>query len=146
MKKDGENMNVVGKAAEMLEKDKDNVTVIEGGDAPTGGNTAISTTTTDQVADPDKVVNINVDKLHNVDNQKIIDACEAMQLIDEKREGLNTDARAERDKLKQLGIPTAAFNAAYARFKMGEKKRAELDAAYAKCANAMGVGFQAGLF
>ncbi len=145
MKKDGDNMSVVEKAAEMLEKNS--VTKIEGGgDAPKSGNTAISTTTTDQVPDPEKVVNINVDKLHNVDNQKIIDACEAMVAVDEKRETLNDEASTIRSGLKQLGVPTAAFNAAYARFKMGEKKRAELDAAYAKCANAMGVGFQAGLF
>lgn len=96
--------------------------------------------------DPEKVTNINVDKLHNVDNQKIIDACKAMEGIDEERSNLNDQANEIRSSLKMLGIPSAAFNAAYARYKMGEAKRAELDAAYAKCANAMGVGFQAGLF
>jgi len=106
----------------------------------------ISTTTTDQVEDPDKVVNINVDKLHNVDDQTIIDACKEMVEIDESRSGLNDSASNVRSRLRKLGVPTAAFNAAYARFKKTEKQRSEQDAGYAKCCKAMGVQYQDGLF
>jgi hypothetical protein len=45
-----------------------------------------------------------------------------------------------------LGIPSAAFNAAYARYKMGEAKRAELGPAIAKCFKALDAGYQPGLF
>lgn len=111
-----------------------------------GNNAAITPTKTDQVADPQKVTNINIDKLHNVDDKKIVEACAAMEETDKERANLNDKASEIRSGLKMLGIPTAAFNAAYARYKMGEAKRAELDAGFAKCVKAMQVEYQAGLF
>lgn len=114
--------------------------------APLENNTAITPTTIDQIEDPEKVVNINQDKLKNVDDKKIVEACEKMQEIDDSRSNLNDKASEIRSELKALGIPTAAFNAAYARFNMGDKKRAEMDAAFAKCAKAMGAGYQTGLW
>ena len=106
----------------------------------------INPATSDQIADPDKIVAINRDKLANVDDKKIVEACEAMEEIDDERSNLNDKASEIRSSLKSLGIPTAAFNAAYSRFKMGEKKRAELDAGFAKCVKAMEIEYQAGLF
>ncbi len=88
----------------------------------------------------------NVFKLRGVDDQVILDAMEEMIEIDDGRDELNTQASAVRARLKLLGIPAVAFNAAYGRFKLEERKRAETDAGYAKCCNAMGVGFQSGLF
>lgn len=144
MEKD-KNMNVVEKANEMLEES--NVTVI-GGDAeiPDSGNAAINLATVDEIGDPEKVTNINADKLKQVDDQKIIDACEAMVAINEERSNLNDQANEIRSGLKMLGIPSAAFNAAMARYNMGEHKRAELDAAISKCFKALNIGYQPGLF
>lgn len=106
----------------------------------------IDTTTVDQVADPAKVIQINFDKLKNVDDKKIVEACEKMEDIDNQRTNLNDQASEVRSELKALGIPTAAFNASYARYKMGEKKRAELDSAFAKCCVALDIGYQTELF
>ena len=114
--------------------------------APVEQNTGISTTTADQVQDPANVVNINKDKLKNVDDQAIIDACKGMEDIDEQRSGLNEEAAGIRGKLKGLGVPTASFNAAYARYKKSEAKRLEQDAGYAKCCKAMGVEYQTDLW
>lgn len=112
-------------------------------DEPSPG---ISTTTTDQVPDPGKVVNINQDKLAKVKPKTIMDAVKELEEIDKQRESLNDQAQEIRSRMKNLGIPTAAFNAAYARYKKSPDKRAEQDAGYAKCCNAMGVGYQPGLF
>lgn len=106
----------------------------------------ISITKADEVQDIGNVVNINMDKLSKVKDSVITDACEALQNIDDERGELNARANEIRARLKNLGIPTQAFNAAYARYKLGEDKRAEMDAAFAKCANAMGVGYQSDLF
>lgn len=107
---------------------------------------AISTTTTDQVEDTEKVVSINQDKLKNVDDKTIIEACEQMEDIDNQRANLNDQAGEIRSRLKNLGIPTASFNAAYQRYKKTEKQRAEMDAGYQKCCKAMGVWYQDQLF
>ncbi len=106
---------------------------------------AISATKIDEV-DGANVVNINKDKLLQVKDSEIVKACKALQKIDGEREEINARRSEIIARMKNLGIPTQAFNAAYARFKLGEEKRAEMDAAFAKCANAMGCGYQADLF
>lgn len=108
--------------------------------------TGISTTKADEVENIGNVVNINKDKLDKVENSVITDACGAMQNIDGDREELNAKASEIRARLKNLGIPTVSFNAAYARFKLGPEKRAELDAGFAKCCIALDVGYQSDLF
>lgn len=109
-------------------------------------NSGIGTTTADQVEHPENVVNINADKLKNVDDKTIVDACESMVSIDNQRANLNDQASEIRSRMKNLGVPTPSFNAAYARYKLSETKRLEQDAGYAKCCKAMGVSYQEGLF
>ena len=109
-------------------------------------NTAINITTMEEIGDAENVVNINTDKLANVDDQTILNACTKLFDIDQERSDLNEKASDIRAELRTLGVPTAAFNAAYARFKKSEAKRAEQDAGYAKCCKAMGVSYQPGLF
>jgi len=92
-----------------------------------------------------KLVEIS-ENLAAIDDQEIIDACNARQAIDEKRAELNDQAADIRDKLKNLGISGPAFNAAYARFKQEAHKRDIFDQEFAKCANAMGVEYQNDLF
>ncbi len=113
---------------------------------PDTSTEGISTTQADEVQDIGNVVNINKDKLSQVDNKAITDACEEMQDIKGEREELNARAGEIRSRLKNLGIPPAAFNAAIARYELGEEKRAKNDAAFAKCCNAMDVGYQSDLF
>ncbi len=115
-------------------------------DDETMNNTAIHTTTLEEIEDPEKVVNINTDKLANVDDETIVKACNKLVDIDQARSDLNEQASDIRAELRTLGVPTASFNAAYARFKKSEAKRAEQDAGYAKCCRAMGVAYQPGLF
>lgn len=109
-------------------------------------NQALSTTTTDQVEDPEKVVNINKDKLANVKDSEITRACKAMEKIDTERGELTAKAGEIRARLKNLGIPTDSFSAAYARYKLGPEKRAQLDAGFAKCCHALDIAYQGDLF
>ena len=95
---------------------------------------------------PDNVVAINVDKLSSVDDDFIVEACEAMQQIELRRTELNEQAADIRRALSDIGIPPAAFNAGYARYKKTSNQRAAQDAGYAKVCKAMGVGYQPGLF
>ncbi|MEE9223069.1 MAG: hypothetical protein V3V40_06390 [Nitrosomonadaceae bacterium] len=107
---------------------------------------AISTTKADEVEDIGNVVNINKDKLAKVEDKVITGACASMEDIDKARSELNAKAGEIRARLNNLGIPSTAFNAAYARYKLGAEKRAENDAAFAKCCNAMDIGYQSDLF
>lgn len=106
----------------------------------------ISTTKTDEVKHIENVVDINKDKLANVKDSEITRACKSMEKIDTERGELNAKAGEIRARLKNLGIPTDSFSAAYARYKLGPEKRAELDAGFAKCCNALDIAYQADLF
>lgn len=115
-------------------------------------STAIKPTELDKTGEGKKVnnaaevVQINADKLKQVDDQKIVTACEEMKKIEASRKELNDKANEIRASLNDIGIPTAAFNAAFARYKKSESARAKQDAAYMKCCNAMNVGYQSELF
>ena len=100
----------------------------------------------DGIDDPAKIVAINQDKLKGVDDKKIVDAFKVFERIDEERDALNAEAADIRANLKTLGIASKALNAAYQRYKVEERKRVEYDAAFAKCCNATGIGYQPGLF
>ena len=123
-----------------------NLKVITMSDDDMGTTQAITTTTTDDVDDPATVTYINQDKLHNVADKVIVEACEELAEIDEARAELNDRANLIRSNARKLGIPSVALNAAYARSKMDPKKRAEIDAAVAKCFKALDVAYQPGLF
>ena len=110
------------------------------------GTQSLSTTKVDEVQHPENVVNINKDKLTKVKNKEITKAFETFEEIDKERAELNARRGEVTARLRKLGIPTAALNSAYARYKMNDDKRAEGDAAFAKCCNAMGVGYQSDLF
>ena len=96
--------------------------------------------------DAEKADAINSDKLAQIDDKFIVEACEEMEAIDEQRQTLNDEASTIRSRLREAGILTAAFNAAYARYKMDSDKRQKMDAAFAKCANALDVGYTPDLF
>lgn len=101
---------------------------------------------TDTSEENQNVFSLNLEKLSNIKDSVIVDACDDLLGIDDQRAELNAKANAIRATLKNLGIPTQAFNAAYARYKLDEDKRRQMDVAFAKCANAMGVGYQNDLF
>lgn len=84
--------------------------------------------------------------LAQIDDKIITDACERRLEIDKQREALNKQAAEIREELKEEGIEGAAFNAAYSRYKMDKYKRELYDQQFAKCANAMEVGYQPNLF
>lgn len=96
--------------------------------------------------DFEKALAVNMDKLAAVNDQVIIDAIEGLTQIDEQRAELNEEANHIRATVKKAGIPIAALNAAYARSKTTDAYKARIDAAYAKCCKALGIGYQLGLF
>ena len=69
-----------------------------------------------------------------------------MAEIDNERDDINAKANEIRARMKNKGIPTAALNAAYKRYKMDEDKRESHDFAFALCCNSVGAGYQPGLF
>lgn len=73
-------------------------------------------------------------------------AFKEMEEIDVEREDLNAQAGEVRARMKNKGIPTKAFNAAYNRYKMDEDKREAHDFAFSLCCKATGVGYQVELW
>lgn len=135
-KKQVPHMSLVEEAEQLLDQQ-----------TPTEPTQGISTVgVADGIEDPSKIVAINQDKLKGVDDKKIVDAFKVFDRIGEEREALNAEAADIRANLKKLGIPSKALNAAYQRYTVEERKRVEHDAAFAKCCNALGVGYQSGLF
>jgi hypothetical protein len=127
-----------------LDDSEDETTVAAG--SGSDSQTIQVATLAEHEGDVEKTVNANQDKLRSVDGQVILDAMEEMQAIDDSRGDLNSQASEIRARLKNLGIPAVAFNAAYGRYKQEPRKRAETDAGFAKCCDVMGVGYQSGLF
>ncbi len=99
-----------------------------------------------KVNNPGDVVLINQQKHASIDDAVIVKAFEDLAEVDKQRSDLNDDANNIRQKLKDLGLPPAAINAAYARFKKSDAARAKIDAAFAKCCKATGTSYQPGLF
>ncbi len=96
--------------------------------------------------DAEKALAVNIDKLKPIDDKLIIDCLNELLEVDAQRADLNEEAADIRARIKGVGIPIPAFNAAYARYKVKEDKRVKQDAGYGKCCSAMGVGYQPGLF
>ena len=78
--------------------------------------------------------------------REIRKAFKEMDTLSGQRDELNEQANEIRARMKNKGIPTKAFNAAYSRYSQDEEKREAFDFAFALCCNSVGVGYQPELF
>ena len=78
--------------------------------------------------------------------REIRKAFKEMDTLSGQRDELNAKANEIRARMKNKGIPTKAFNAAYSRHTQDTDAREAFDFAYALCLNAVGAQFQPSLF
>jgi len=71
---------------------------------------------------------------------------EAMKKLECARDAINSDLKAELDRMEVKGINRKAAKAAYKRFKLSDEERESMDFSYAVCCNAVGVQPQRDLF